>query len=198
MARPAGNCALCTVASAGYPGSGRIISASAQGGARAPRAIPVLQGRVHLGRRHRSRSHKLRSKAQGRPDGRGAADLGLRRLEHPAGDGRSLGLRAQAGLRLRRPDPRRAEQAGHVRGVPGQRRAAPVEHARRLSPRSPRSTPSTTRGSASSRSTPSSTASSRSAGQTTASRPRRAATTAASARTRCSAGPSSRRTSRTA
>ena len=84
-------------------------------------------------------THKLRSKTQDRATRSGAAHLGLRRLEHPASDGRSLGLRAQAGIRVRRPDPRRRQQAGHVRGAAGQRRAASVQHPRGAARESPSS-----------------------------------------------------------
>ena len=50
---------------------------------------------------------KLRSKTKIMYRRRRAADLGLRRLVDQPGHRRPLGLRAQAGLRLRRPDPRR-------------------------------------------------------------------------------------------
>ena len=137
---------------------------------------------------------KLRSKTKIVAEGREAADLGLRRLEHEPGARRELGLRAEAGVRLPGPDPRRRQQARAVRGAAHRHEAAPDATRAPPAPRRRRSTRRTTSGSASSRSTRSSRARSRSAGRTTASRRRRAATTAASAPTRSSAARSSRRT----
>ena len=91
----------------------------------------ILQGRIHLDRRHEPTA-KLRSKTKIVPEGEAAAHLGLRRLQHQPGAGLQLRLRAQAGLRLPRPDPRRQEQARPLRGAAHRHDAAPEQHARGL------------------------------------------------------------------
>ena len=98
------------------------------------------------------------------------------------------------------PDPIRGgrQRPGHVRGAAHRHDPAPDQHPRRAAPRSPRSTPTRSRCSASSRSTRSSRTAARSAGPRAATPARRARTTAASAPTRSAAVTSSRPTPRPA
>ena len=113
--------------------------------------------------------------------------VGLRRFEHQPGQ-RPLQRPAaapgedrsrSAASRERHPRPLRSAESGRL--------GALEQHARAPARRWPRSTRTTTPGSASSRSTRSSKATARWAGRTTASPRRRAATTAASAAMKCSA-----------
>ena len=124
--------------------------------------------------------------------------VGLRRLEHQPGHGRPQRLRADPGLLLPRPDPRRQGRPRDVRGLLRRRQAAPDEHPRRARQDGEEVRQARVACSASSRSTRSSRTAARTASRSAASRPRRAATTAASAPTRSSAARSSRSTSTTA
>ena len=74
---------------------------------------------------------KLRSKTKIVADGAELPDLGLRRFEHQPGHGRQERLRAEAGVHLSRPDPRRQRRARDVRGLRRRRQAAPDQHPRR-------------------------------------------------------------------
>ena len=137
---------------------------------------------------------KLRSKTKIIPDGVEPMIWGFDGSSTNQAHRREVGLRASTGIRLRRPDPRRRQQAGPVRGPAAEHAAAPHEHPRTLAPKSPSVPRKRSTSSAWSRNTPSSTAHARSASRIAVSPLLRAATTAASVRTKCSAAQSSKRT----
>ena len=99
------------------------------------------QGGVHLDRRHGADGRVFVRRPRSSTSTEEPAHLGLRRFEHQPGAGQGVRLRAEAGVLVPGPDPRRRQHPRHVRGAAHRHDAAPHQHARAARRRSPRSTP---------------------------------------------------------